>query len=78
MKKEIEKRHEERVQKAQYYCAYLSGKYKAGICSYDKTAVILSGITEKQLDKICIELSCSGIYSEKNQSGIITNFGQYK
>lgn len=71
------KRHQERIEKAQNICTYLS-KYNASICKYDRTAVIVSDITERKLEQLCKELQCSGIYLESTQSGILTNFGMYK
>ena len=59
-------------------CAFLAGKYNVKICDYDKTAIIVAYITEKQLAELCRELNCSGYYSDIAGKGIITNFGEYK
>lgn len=77
MKVDYDKKYNERIEKAQIACASLS-KYNATICEYDRTAVIVPDITEKQLHQLCAELHCSGFYAEKVKSGIITNFGMYE
>lgn len=73
----IAEKYKQRIETAQIVCTDLSKKFQTSICAYDRTAVLIGNITEKQLEKICKELHCSGIYSEPMQSGIITNFGLY-
>ena len=66
-----------RVDLALTHRAKLSSKYKAEICSYDKTALLVY-CTDREHSLICKKLQCSGIYAEKKKAGIITNFGCYK
>lgn len=65
-------------EQARIICIQLAKKYKASICDFDKTAIAVSDITDKQHTDICRKLQCSGIYQEATQRGIITNFGEYK
>jgi hypothetical protein len=72
-----QEKYSQRIEQAEINRALLSGKYSVEICTYDRTALTVV-CTEKQLDAICRQLQCSGIYSGKAGVGIITNFGQYK
>jgi hypothetical protein len=72
-----QEKYNQRIELAEINRALLSGKYSVEICPYDQTALTVV-CTEKQLDAICRQLQCSGIYSEKTEVGIITNFGQYQ
>lgn len=58
--------------------AQLKTEYQVRICQYDHTAIVVSGITEKQLSDLCRRLHCSGMYNDTGRFGIITNFGEYK
>lgn len=69
---------EDKREKTRIICIQLAKKYKAEICNFDKTAIVVSGITDKQLTDLCCMLKCSGIYREEKKKGIITNFGGYK
>jgi hypothetical protein len=69
--------YSQRVELVKANCAFFSKNYSVAICPYDSTALMVA-CTEKQLELICRQLHCSGIYSEKSGTGIITSFGQYK
>jgi hypothetical protein len=69
--------YSQRIELAKANCAFLSKGYSVRICPYDSTALMVV-CTEKQLELICRQLHCSGIYSGKSGTGIITGFGQYK
>ena len=58
--------------------AQLETRYRVRICEHDRTAIVVSGITEKQLSALCRRLHCSGMYNDTGRFGIITNFGEYK
>jgi hypothetical protein len=72
-----QEKYNQRIELAKINRVLLSGKYSVDICLYDRTALTVV-CTEKQLDTICRQRQCSGIYSEKAGMGIITNFGQYR
>ncbi len=76
-KTEINKRREYREQIAIAIQNSLSSKYRVSICDFDKTALEIH-CTEKQFYSICEEYGCSGIYSDKKNVAIITNFMMYK
>jgi hypothetical protein len=69
--------YSQRIELAKVNCAFLSKSHSVKICHYGNTALMVA-CTEKQLELICRQLHCSGIYSEKSGTGIITGFGQYK
>jgi hypothetical protein len=56
--------YSQKIEQAQISRALLSKKYSMEICPYDRTAIMVA-CTKKQLDLICRQLHCSGIYSEK-------------
>lgn len=56
----------------------LKTHYRVEICRFDHAAIVVLGITEKQLSGLCRELQCSGAYNEERQTAILTNFGMYK
>lgn len=70
--------HNEKTAKAYAVFAQLKTKYRVKICEQDHTAIVVSGITEKQLSDLCRKLHCSGMYNDTGRFGIITNFGEYK
>jgi len=72
-----EQRYNQKIQDTLTVKGILSKKYTVNVSSYDKTALQVY-CTEKQFNSICEEYRCSGIYNEKNNAGIITNFGVYK
>jgi aromatic ring-cleaving dioxygenase len=72
-----QEQYSRRIEAAERNRVLLSGKYEVEICPYDRT-VLTVVCTEKQLDAICRQLQCSGIYSERKGVGIITNFGEHK
>ena len=72
------RQHNEKTVRANAVLAQLKTRYKARICEHDHTAIVVSGITEKQLSALCRRLHYSGIYKYKGRIGIITNFGEYK
>lgn len=43
----------------------------------DKRALVISGITDKELSKICEQYHCSGMMGNDN-IGVVLNFGMYK
>ncbi len=71
-------RYNKRVATTQAVCARLAEEYNASICSFDRTAIAIKGMTDKQHTELCKKLHCSGHYSEKSQTGFLTNFGEYK
>lgn len=56
--------------------AQLKARYRVRICEYDHTAIVVSGITEKQLSDLCRRLHCSGMYNDTGRFWIIPNFGE--
>lgn len=44
----------------------------------DKRAIIVEGISLKELQIIAAKYHCSGYYIEERKTGVITNFGLYK
>ncbi|WP_281671352.1 hypothetical protein [Rikenella microfusus] len=72
------RQHNEKTARTAYVLAQLQTKYRVRICEYDHTAIVVSGITEKQLSDLCRRLHCSGMYNDTGRFGIITNFGEYK
>lgn len=71
-------KHDDKTTRAYAVLAQLETRYKVRICEYDHTAIVVSGITEKQLSNLCRRLHCSGMYNDSGQFGIITNFGEYE
>jgi len=69
--------YQNRVEAVLVNRAILAQKYRVENCIYDKTALTVQ-CTEKEFERICRELKCSGIYSEKAKTAIVTNFGYYK
>lgn len=72
------RQHNEKTVRANAVLAQLKTRYKVRICEHDRTAIVVSGITEKQLSDLCQRLYCSGMYNDTGRFGIITNFGEYK
>ena len=72
-----EQRYNQKIQDALIVKDFLSKKYKVNVSQFDETALQVH-CTEKQFNSICEEYKCSGIFNEKNNTGIITNFGVYK
>jgi len=73
----MENKYQSKVEAALLNCAQLAQKYKVEICAYDKTALAVH-CTEKEFELICRQLKCSGIYSGKAKTAIVTNFGYYQ
>ena len=67
-------KHDDKTTRAYAVLAQLETRYRVRIC----TAIVVSGITEKQLSALCRRLHCSGMYNDTGRFGIITNFGEYK
>ena len=61
------------------YRKKLQEKYKGRIkvCSFDKRALEIQGITFSELSEICEELHCSGHLANDNV-GFVLNFGKYE
>lgn len=74
----MDTKSEIRKQQARLVCTQLSSRYKTAICNFDPTAVMVIGITDNQHSELCKKLKCSGHYSEKSETGFLTNFGEYK
>ncbi len=74
----MKKQLNEREQRAYGVVSLLKAKYKVEVCPFDRTAIIVSPITEKQFSALCRELHCSGTYNEERQTAILTNFGMYR
>lgn len=72
------RQHNEKTVRANAVLAQLETQYRVRICEHDHTAIVVSGITEKQLSALCRRLHCSGMYNNTGRFGIITNFGEYK
>lgn len=68
----------EKTARAYAILARLKTRYRVRICEDDRTAIVVYGITEKQLSDLCRRLHCSGMYNDTGYFGIITNFGEYK
>ena len=71
-------KHDDKPTRAYAVLAQLETRYRVRICEHDRTAIVVSGITEKQLSDLCRRLYCSGMYNDTGRFGIITNFGEYK
>lgn len=71
-------KHDYKTTRVYAVLAQLKTRYKVRICEHDHTAIVVSGITEKQLSALCRRLYCSGMYNDTGRFGIITNFGEYK
>lgn len=71
-------KHDEKTVRAYAVLAQLETRYRVRICEHDHTAIVVSGITEKQLSDLCRGLHCSGMYNDTGRFGIITNFGEYE
>ena len=71
-------KHDDKTTRAYAVLAQLETRYRVRICEHDRTARVVSGITEKQLSALCRRLHCPGMYNDTGRVGIITNFGEYK
>ena len=71
-------KHDDKTTRVYAVLAQLETRYRVRICEHDHTAIVVSGITEKQLSDLCRRLYCSVMYYETGRFGIITNFGEYK
>lgn len=71
-------KHDDKMTRVYAVLAQLETRYRVRICEHDHTAIVVSGITEKQLSDLCRRLYCSGMYNDTGRFGIITNFGEYK
>ena len=50
--------------------AQLETQYRVRMCEHDHTAIVVSGMTEKQLSDLCRRLHCSGMYNDTGRFGI--------
>ena len=74
----MEKQLNEREQRAYEVFPSLKVKYKVEFSQFDRTAIIVSPITEQQFSALCRQLQCSGGYCQERQAAVLTNFGMYK
>ena len=46
-------KHDDKTTRAYAVLAQLETRYRVRICEHDRTAIVVSGITEKQLSALC-------------------------
>ena len=51
-------KHDDKTTRAYAVLAQLETRYRVRICEHDRTAIVVSGITEKQLSALCRRLHC--------------------